>query len=326
MEKSDFLRKNLDFSVNLVYKPLGEKGEDDFFQNYERPDLHTHAVFDGCGGAGSWQYPEYHGATGAFIASHVLAKEYEAWFEKLSADSCDDLDKLADDYHNASLMTLKKLKDSCSPMGVSGTLVKSFPSTISAAIMREKEGQLELTALNCGDSRVYYLTPENGLVQLTVDDLRGHPDPMENLWASGAQLYVLNADYPYVITARQVNLSLPCAVMSASDGVFGFVRSPMDFEYLLLNCLMTAKFPIDFENRFREEIISITGDDSTATISFYGFGSWENIKKEFEKRWRRMKEVCEYMDNAEDEEDEIERIRRIWALYKKETVTEEDSL
>lgn len=65
----NFDQPTLDCYLEIVHKPLKEKGEDAFAYNFESDAVHYQAVFDGCGGSGSWQYAEYKNATGAFSGS-----------------------------------------------------------------------------------------------------------------------------------------------------------------------------------------------------------------------------------------------------------------
>ena len=80
---------SLECIVEIVHKPLGEKGEDAFAYSFEKDTVHTQAVFDGCGGSGSWQYAEFKNATGAFVSAQSMAKAYLDWFNKLPPELTD---------------------------------------------------------------------------------------------------------------------------------------------------------------------------------------------------------------------------------------------
>lgn len=328
MDSNNGLFQILTGIAEIEYKPLGLKGEDALTYNFQRNDLHTLAVFDGCGGAGSWKYPEFDNATGAFISAQIISRIYARWFSSLSADETKSAENLAVAFHDESFKILTQLKSNVSPMGVAGTLVKSFPCTASIAIIGkhpEMDDSLYLTALNCGDSRVYYLTPGSGLVQLTTDDSRGHPDPLKSLRVSAALSEMLNADKPYTIKSRKLLIHIPFAVITASDGVFGYVRSPMDFEWMVLECLITTDSFVGFENAFKEKIVEITGDDSTCLIAFYGWESFEDIKKDFKQRYETIRSLVEILDNEVEEKKEA-LLERIWNIYKKQTVYDEMDL
>ena len=316
---------NLDNYALVCHKPLGDKGEDAYAFNFERKDLHAFGVFDGCGGSGAWKYPEFHNATGAFVAAHSIAKAFLEWTASLSAKDGVDSERLADQFHDLSLETLIQLKQSCAPMGVSGSLVKSFPCTASTAIVTQSSnGLLHLFVLNVGDSRVYVLTPDDGLIQLTKDDSRGNPDPLDNLRENAPLSDLLNADKPFRVKERQVTIPAPCAVMCATDGIFGFVRSPMDFEYLLLDSINKANTIAEFERLFRSAVLKLTGDDSTCIVAFYGFGSYQTIKMSFVNRLNKMRALVQAIDHMQHNPASAEKlIHEQWETYKRSTVYDE---
>ncbi len=311
----------LDCLVQVVHLPLGDQGEDSFAYNFSLPALHTQAVFDGCGGSGAWQYSEYRGATGAFVSSHIVARVYLDWFNALDPSALPGADHLALSFHDAAEAALKKAEQSCAPMRVSGSLVKSFPTTASVALVRRADASsLSLTALNAGDSRVYFLTPASGLVQLTDDDSRGNPDPLESLRAGAPMSNLISASSPFEIRAREVRVPLPCAVICASDGVFGFLRSPMDFEYVLLDSLRRASSFSVFEEALKQAVVRVTGDDSTCLVSFYGFDSLARAQQLLRPRYLHVASLIRMLDNAGSEAEISEVMAKIWPEYKAATV------
>ena len=310
----------LDAVAKIIHKPLGEKGEDAYCWDISRPDAHTFAVFDGCGGAGAWKDPEYMNATGAFVAAQKAAKNHLSWFRTFSPADVESPQILSQIYGRSCLQFLRQLKNECSPMGISGTLPKSFPCTASAALVtRGANDTILLTAMNAGDSRVFYLTP-GGLVQLTWDDLRKNPDPLENLMQNAPLSNMLNADVPFSVKIRQVLIKQPCAVLCATDGVFGYVRSPMHFEYMLLQALSQAETVSGFEDAFQREVASVTGDDSTCLAAFYG---WDGLRKSIRTRLEKIDEMIRFIHAASSTSESDERIRRCWAEYRRETIFDE---
>ena len=312
-----------DCIIEIIHKPLGEKGEDAFAYSFEKKTVHTQAVFDGCGGAGSWQYTEFKNSTGAFIAAQSMAKNYMEWFNAAPAEVLNDAGKAGESFHTMAQNVLSDLKKSCAPMKVSGSMVKAFPCTASVALMAPDADELSLITMNIGDSRVYFLTPQMGLVQLTIDDSEGSPDPLESLRDSPPLSDMLNADKPFTMKTKQLSLTYPCAIICATDGVFGYLRSPMDFEYVLLNTLMHSGSFSQFEDAMKEEIKRVTGDDSICIMSFYGWGSFENVRKSLAKRLESLSALIRSLDAAmgTDSFDSVQE--EIWKKYKKETVFDE---
>lgn len=314
----------LDCLAEVCYKPLGEKGEDAFAYNLARDDIQAIAVFDGCGGAGAWKYQEFKNATGAFVASQAVANRFLSWFDTISPAILNDTESLANSFLADSRSLLLNLKNHCAPMGVSGSLVKSFPCTASIAMVSQSNNDtLVLTALNVGDSRVYFLTPSDGLVQLTTDDSRGHPDPLDSLRDNAPLSNLLNADKPYSVKTRQIALQYPFAILCATDGVFGFVRSPMDFEFLLLKSIVESNSIEEFENQLKSSIIDITGDDSTCLIAFYGWNSYSEIKTGLTPRYKEVVNIVRLINHAQTSDERENVIRSQWEKYKKHTVFDE---
>ncbi|MBE5804049.1 MAG: hypothetical protein E7316_06000 [Clostridiales bacterium] len=315
---------NFNCIAEICYKPLGDCGEDAFAYDVTRGDMHTLAVFDGCGGAGAWRYPEFRDATGAFVAAQTISRHYLDWFDTLRGADLRNADALAASFLQSTQKTLVGLKNSCRPMGVAGSLVKSFPCTASAAIVSAYDnGSIMLTALNVGDSRVYCLTPGEGLVQLTKDDSRGNPDPLDSLRDNAPLSNLLNADKPYKVRTNQIVIAQPCAVICATDGVFGFVRSPMDFEFMLLDALEKAGSIHEFEELFRQAVVELTGDDSVCLAAFYGWGSYNMIKRDMARRYAYMQGIMRSLALAARENREEAAIRECWESYKRQTVYSE---
>lgn len=307
----------LTFVAEVDFKPRGAAGEDALSYRFDGPALHAQAVFDGCGGSGAWKYPEFHKASGAFVSAHSMAAFFQDWVLTVREEELAQPELLAERFRQESSAHLKRIKAGCAPIGVSGSMVKQFPCTASIALMEPAKDDFILTALNAGDSRVYFLTPQNGLVQLTDDDSRGNPDPMRSLRESAALSNMLNADKDYKVRWRQVRLKTPCAVLCASDGMFGFLRSPMDFEHILLDALMKASTPEEFENRFRDRIVRVTGDDSTAIMSFYGFADMMDVKFQMKPRYLHVREIIRQMDEADGDAQQINAaIDQAWEAYK----------
>ena len=310
----------LDSFAEICFKPLGDSGEDAYAYDFRRSDLHALAVFDGCGGSGAWKYPEFKNATGAFVAAQTVSKVFLNWAGSLTPDQIQDADLLASQFHDVTKQALTKLKQSCAPMGVSGSLVKSFPCTASAALVvpHQKDSFL-FSGLNTGDSRIYILTPD-GLIQITRDDSRGHPDPLVSLQDNPPLSNLINADKDYTVNVTQLVLNPPCAVICATDGIFGFVRSPMDFEYLLLHSIQQASTLAEFEDIFKAAIMKLTGDDSVCLMAFYGWNSFENLKKRLNSRYSRIEKLISTINSAPNAEAVQKIIHDVWIPYKQETV------
>ena len=92
---------------------------------------------------------------------------------------------------------------------------------------------------------------ENGPVncqcsQITKDDTNVD-DELENISADGVMNNIIfngksdkDGNACFTIHHRMVPRTAPFIAFSATDGCFGYIPSPMEFEYYILDCLMNA--------------------------------------------------------------------------------------
>ena len=116
-------------------------------------------------------------------------------------------------------------------------MIELLPTTLAMAIFRKNGGFLDVRVIWAGDSRVYLLTPVDGLSQLSEDDVDGEFDAMKalgqsnmnnNVTGEGMDRFHLNyAEYKIPIQEGFI-------LFAASDGCFDYIESPMQFEYKLL--------------------------------------------------------------------------------------------
>lgn len=260
-----------------------DKGEDSFLYIL-KDEIGLISVFDGCGGSGARLYPSYGNRTGAYIASRVLAQATSQWFDDLNVETN------WDDETNCSI--LKNYIDNLLQFyrnqggrvsALKGKLIREFPSTLSAAVMRTEGSTLMVNFIWSGDSRGYVLDSA-GLHQATTDDLSGRCDAMKNLYEDSPMNNVISASESYVIHQNKVTLSMPCIVFTATDGCFGYVKSPMEFERILLEQLMQSETIDEWRRRIQEVLSSISGDDYTMCMVAIGFETFDNIKKYYNQR------------------------------------------
>ena len=190
-------------------------GEDDFCFGGDH-SRRMIGVFDGCGGLGAKKYSYYQNQTGARVASNVASKAIYEWFHKeeklLHGESLRDAvnDSIRKKY---SELKLREAGETT----ILGSMVKDFPTTMAMAIAVEEQGKLWLDLLWAGDSRVYLLD-EDGLAQLTRDDVREH-DAFLNLRSDDALLNLIHAGGQYQIHARPMfELRRPTIVLACTDG------------------------------------------------------------------------------------------------------------
>ena len=306
-------KKEADTLPDFLFQVSGEKrsgeGEDSYYYSCTKRQV-VLAVFDGCGGSGARRYDRFQFHTGAYMASRTVAGAVRDWAETLRSGSGSG--------QAGNAKTLKRgvqeyleicRREGCSAGRLSGSLLKSFPTTMAMVV--SNDGQ-EYSCYWAGDSRCYLLDGQ-GLRQLTRDDT-GDADAMENLLNSGRMTNVISAEKDFVIHQKKISVSKPCIVFAATDGCFGYVSSPMEFEWLLLETLMHSSGPADWETQITAALKRISGDDFTLCGAAYGFGSFEALVNTCAARHTDLK--SRYIAGIEGKS--ITEKRQVWEQYRAE--------
>lgn len=268
------------FAIN--HEMIEDNGEDCYFYSFNEY-AGILAVFDGCGGLGALKYSNFDDKTGAFMASRAVAYSLHKWFDK----ACEDNQI----FSNNSIYSIKNSiqdvlenfnKIARARIRLKGSMTRPFPTTLAAALIEQKDGIIETQSIWAGDSRVYALTI-NGLHQLSDDDLDGE-DAYTNLTSDGVLSNLISADGNYKIHILTSKIKLPCIIFSATDGCFGYLLTPMHFEYLILNCLQEASNVVEWKENIEKILSEISGDDFTMCLAGFGFETFANLKASFKQR------------------------------------------
>lgn len=265
-------------------------GDEDNHMRALGPDSAIIGVFDGCGGLGSRTYADLGGQTGAYIASRTASGAVYDWFQELK-DKPDFPGK--DELLGSLRAYLDKGFSIVSAYGTStlrmrGSMVRDFPTTAAIALAREDKHGVLVHVIWAGDSRVY-LIDSDGLAQLTEDDL-SNEDAMSNLTHDGALTNVLSSDGNYTLHHKCIRVSKPTIIFAATDGVFGYVQSPMEFEWMLLRILGDADAPELFTTRLKTILGEVAGDDFTFSMMSFYCGSFDVMRHAFENRARLLEQ------------------------------------
>ena len=262
----------------LIRQGGADAGGEDSYVCAQREGSALVGVFDGCGGLGARTYPDMGKHTGAYLSARAASGAVWDWYQALEQSALADPDRLTETLR-ARLDTALGVIGSrgSSPQRVRGSMVRDFPTTAAAALAhREPEG-VAVDLFWAGDSRVYLLDAA-GLHQLTQDDVDGE-DALSNLTHDAAMTNVISSDGQYALHHRRMTLSIPCAVFAATDGVFGYIRTPMEFEWLLLRVLREAETPKQFTSRLEQLLDALAGDDFTLAWMSFGFGDFSALRE-----------------------------------------------
>lgn len=276
---------SLDFVMSFCRDKIPGHGEDSYC--YSFCDVAgLLGAFDGCGGAGARKHDFYSGHTEAYMASRFCAGVFYDQFRKTFPSQLKVADLISGVF--APQIT-QRLVDYAPPKDnggfqIKGSSVRTLPSTAAVALVRLCENNAALiSSLWAGDSRVYIMD-SRGLAQLTVDDTNV-PDPMVNTYEDGVLQNILCSNKPVKLNYKTIKTQEPFVVFSATDGCFGYLSTPMEFEGVLLNTLLKSKSVAQWEAELANSISAIAGDDSTICLASYGYKSFAALQQAFINRY-----------------------------------------
>ena len=320
-------------SLSLYFneEQVNGKGEDSAMRITGTPNAALIATMDGCGGAGAQVYAKANNVSGARIAAEHVGIALRKWFQEKQygffGTAGKAADQLASEMKDAINCELKRQLELVGgeESGVKSRLARTFPSTL-AAVLAEI---IETNVIRCvsfwvGDSRTYVFRA-SGLQQTSRDDIRGHGDPFDALMNDGRLSNLVSISADYEIHSAESVLTEPGIILTASDGCFSYFRSPMEFEWALLDTLVQSSNPKEWEDKLRNLFGSYASDDFTMNIAILGFCNWSAVQNAYTPRWSEFNEkYCKPMKHilsAEDQQAHYE----LWLQYKKEYLFEDGS-
>lgn len=261
-------------------------------------------VCDGLGGDGSAKHitkpeEEPYKNKSAYLGSRQLSKICEDFFEEnyealLSTDIKKCIERLKvkiNEELTAYLTKYPKTEDS------KGGMV--FPTTLAAVVYKEDDEGVNATVIWAGDSRVYMLTEENSLQQLSKDDVVGEFDAC--FGKDCRMSNCISQDEPFFINYASYKLPKQCVIFACSDGCFDFTKSPMHFEMEILKALFGAKklesdvLKDCFETVFKS---MNSGDDCTLSGVVFNYSS-DDMERIIKNRLKPLNSLISDFRNAE---------------------------
>lgn len=305
----------LNFILSFCKEMVPDHGEDSYC--YAFCDIAgLVGVFDGCGGAGARKHPYYSDATEAYVASRLCAgvfyDQFRKHFPALIAPGKFVSEALVPGVkHCLDQYQPPKQSDS---FEIRGSMVRTLPTTAAAALIQAMDDdEILVSPIWAGDSRVYILDAR-GLAQLTVDDT-SVPDPMENLYEDGVLKNVLCSGRPVNLHCRSVRMRAPFLAIAATDGCFGYLSTPMEFEGAILRTLLSADSVDQWEKTLAAELGSVAGDDHTLCIAGFGYRDLQALKSAFVGRYEKL--CADHLDKIATLPIEDRKAREaLWATYR----------
>jgi len=290
--------------LRINHSVVPDEGEDSFALRSDEQGAFL-CVTDGCGGLGSRRYENLSGRTGAFLASRLAAKAFAAWAEERqpSPERLEEAQILCHELEGDLFHRLKGFADeNCvqEKSRITGSMQRVLPTTLCAfTCFGQRSGFWW-----AGDSRGYVMDAD-GLRQYTRDHVRGETDPFETLYRDAPLSNLLSADRAGRIQHRMVDVSKPGIVLTATDGVYSSLPTPMEVEMLLLDTLRLSTSYQEWERKLLGRIARNAQDDATLLIMpvhVSGFAQLKDLlmprrevlQKQFITPVRRQKGRLEY--------------------------------
>ena len=260
-----------DIAFRIAGEMIPNNGEDcSYFAVGEERSIAS--VFDGCGGIGSRRYENFSGKTGAYVSARAVCGAVQEWFESKTDNPTP--------YIKQALEIVNSYGDRS--RALRGSLHKDFPTTAVIASTQQIGSDLLVDCFWAGDSRAYLLTP-NGLHQITRDDV-ANPDALDNLSDDGVLTNVISASIPFELHHHLVRIGCPAIVIAATDGCFGYLKTPMEFEAFLLQTMLISENIGQWRSKLQKAIAEHAGDDYSLCLLGYGFTNFDAMKRIFKQR------------------------------------------
>ena len=105
-------------------------------------------------------------------------------------------------------------------------------------------------------------------------------------------------------------------IFAATDGCFGYIPSPMEFEYEMLDSIVTADTPEKLKAELNRRFTETAGDDYAMGLMSFDYGSYGDLREAFRARHDlvEQKYVKPIREAGEDEEHELRY--SLWHEYK----------
>lgn len=102
---------------------------------------------------------------------------------------------------------------------------------------------------------------------------------------------VICANRPFTINTSPGAAELPCVLLCATDGFFGYVDTPARFELVLLETLLSAQDCLHWAGQLAELVGSYTGDDASLVLAAFGFADFGALRASFRERLEYLRAV-----------------------------------
>lgn len=331
MERTYFLNK-------MIPKKEG-RGEDSDPILYHNDNIIVVGVFDGMGGAGGAECESDYTVNGqlmtkAFVGSRIVRDAIENAVKEdpsivIQGNFSERLKQIINERHALE----KKNHPPKSKISLRSAQIKEYPTTLAIISLYKDKTNYLIDSYWAGDSRNYLWTSK-GLFQISIDDLKGNNDPLQNINDDAPMSNCIQADGPFAIRHHHFELPLDAkfVLFSATDGCFGYYPSPMDFQKALINSVKASSDFNQLEAKLVEAFAYVTADDFSFSMAFIGFKKFKELNKlksydsKLNRYFNKRRDYEEKVRRSQRLEEEIEirgeklkaEILKLWPEYKKQ--------
>jgi len=171
---------------------------------------------------------------------------------------------------------LHDVERECMPSAGSSNMTKmELPTTLAMILIFESEcGENHVFSLWAGDSRCYMLC-EDGFYQISIDDSGdSYVNAMDDLMGAGSQEMNNRIGFSMennALNCKYLSIKSNTIFMCATDGIYGYLPSPMYLEYILRflcnGCKTADKFKSSMEEFYQ---LKYPYDDASTAMIFIG--------------------------------------------------------
>lgn len=288
----------------MVEKSAG-KGEDSEPVLFSNESTAITGVFDGMGGSGATlcnsDYGEGHSK--AYVASRIIREAIDKHIhtQDLSKITSEVLKEICDTCLKSEMQKYPSEKSM-----LRSKIVREYPTTLTLIVSNEITDSINIDSYWAGDSRNFLWTKE-GFYQISQDDLINGNDPLENLSNDSALSNCVCANIDFIINHKNIKIGKqPYVILSATDGCFGYLRTPMHFEQLLASTLQSSSNQEEWEKVMKDQIQETSGDDYSISLIARGFEDFNGLKMALGKRANRYAEAIDSLqERIEDLQNEL---------------------
>lgn len=276
-------------------------------------------VCDGLGGAGSTKHKVNEAGiiatkTSGYLGSRVVADSVNGFYENNYGRLADLIFSYGDST-SFLLPVIEELKNTIKeslsanmsalgidPMLTRNKTLKIFPTTLASALYFQDADKLKILAIWAGDSRVYVLSPTKGLQMLSLDDAINADVEMKS---ASEMTNCISAGNPFRLNYSLFEMDEPGIVFCCSDGCFDYLLSPLHFEWLLLQTILSCVPDATsdtlgdvFATSVRDTVYQSIGDDTTMSGVIYKIESTNSLKLAFSPRMDQFGQLAIQMNDA----------------------------